>query len=269
MNDIHGLKLDNPEKRLRYYELILERKTLEDLPRFSLPSGYRFAFYQPGDREAWLEIERSAGELVGLDDGLEAWNHYYGGREAQLGQRMIFVETDEGEKVATATAFYEPDDPSGAGWLHWVAVKKTHQGRGLSKPLIAKALRTLRALGYTHAKIPTQTTTWVAVGIYLDFGFLPFAPNAAHQQMGWRIAAAVTGHPALAGFDPATPQELLDPVVCAVLRALWRACPDLQDSFVYTEKGAYVRYRTPEGVFVRAYRFDGQEASLGAPQPGR
>lgn len=201
------LPLENHDSRIRYYELLLERD-LENLPSFSLPEGYRFVFYRPGDRDAWIHIEQSAKEFSSFQQGVEAWNRYYGGREDTLLSRMVFVENRKGEKAATATAYYDAADPSGSGWLHWVAVRRDCQGKGLSKPLISHTLSVLRGLGYTHAKIPTQTTTWLAVKIYLDFGFLPIPKNAVSSRDGWRIIKALTDHPALAGFPPAAKKEI-------------------------------------------------------------
>ncbi len=51
----------------------------------------------------------------------------------------------------------------------------------------------MKALGYTHAKIPTQTTTWLACKIYLDFGFLPIPQNAVNSAGGWRIIKKAHG----------------------------------------------------------------------------
>lgn len=199
--------LENHDSRIRYYELLLERD-LENLPSFSLPERYRFVFYRPGDRDAWIYIEQSAKEFSSFQQGVEAWNRYYGGREDTLLARMVFVENRKGEKVATATAYYDAADPSGSGWLHWVAVRRDCQGKGLSKPLIYHTLGILRSLGYIHAKIPTQTTTWLAVKIYLDFGFLPIPKNAESSRDGWRIIKALTDHPALASFPPAAKEEI-------------------------------------------------------------
>ena len=52
---------------------------------------------------------------------------------------MVFVENVAGEKVATATAYEDITgrDRSGSGWLHWVAVRREYQGRGLSKRIAA------------------------------------------------------------------------------------------------------------------------------------
>lgn len=202
---------DNHDERIKYYELMLERKNLEDIPEYPLPEGFKFVLYKQGDRDAWIEIEKSAKEFDSYAAGLDAWEKYYGGKDEELVQRMVFIENGDGEKVATASAFYDVfgRDKSGAGWLHWVSVRRDHQGMGLSKPLIAHTLGVMRSLGYTHAKIPTQTTSWVACKVYLDFGFAPIPQNAVNSRDGWRIVKALTNHPALSEFDPAELSEIL------------------------------------------------------------
>ena len=209
MNEL-SRNFDNHDARIRYYELLLKRDHLKDLPEYILPEGYRFVFFKPGDRDDWIDIEKEAKEFDSYDQGLEAWGRYYEGKENELTDRMVFIENDQGEKVATATAFYDVSgrDKSGAGWLHWVAVKRSHQGKGLSKPLIRYVLEIMKDHGYTHAKIPTQTTTWLACKIYLDFGFKPIPQNAVNSRNGWRIIKALTDHPALVGFDAASIDEI-------------------------------------------------------------
>lgn len=202
---------DNHDSRIRYYELLLKRDRLDNLPNFALPKGYRFVMYRPGDRDSWIAIEQSAKELRSHAQGLEVWSRYFGWNESELPERMVFIENEAGEKVATATAYFDiyGRDLSGAGWLHWVAVRREDQGKGLARPLIARTLRILRSLGSQRAKIPTQTTTWVACRLYLDFGFTPIPENAVHSRDGWRIIRALTDHPALKDFDPARPEEIL------------------------------------------------------------
>lgn len=203
--------LDNHDPRIRYIPLMLERD-LENLPQYPLPQGYRFVFYAPGDRESWIAIEQSAKELESVGQGLEVWERYYGAHEHELPDRMVFIETSGGEKIATATAFFDVfgNDISGDGWLHWVAVKREYQRRGLSKPLIAFTLRRLRELGYSRAKIPTQTNTWLACRIYLDFGFRPTARSAQENRTGWEIVKSITNHPALAVFKAAAQSEVFE-----------------------------------------------------------
>ena len=204
------MQFDNLDRRIKYYHLLFERN-MDDIPQFPLPDGYRFVFYQPGDREHWIDIEKSAKEFDTYEQGIAAWNKYYAAHEGELYNRMVFIENAAGEKVATATAFYDVigHDPSGSGWMHWVSVRREYQGRGLSRPLISHVLHLLRGLGYTHAKVPTQTTTWLACKIYMDFGFRPVLENAAENHDGWRILKALTGHSALEAFEPAAMEEIL------------------------------------------------------------
>ena len=205
------IQFDNHDERIRYYELLLERD-LEHIPQIELPEGYHFVFYQQGDRDAWIDIEKSAKEFSSYEQGLISWNKYYENRQEELPVRMVFIENSAGEKVATATAFFDiyGRDQSGDGWLHWVAVRREYQGRGLAKPLIAYVLNVMRGLGYKHAKIPTQTNTWLACKIYLDFGFMPLPKNAVNSRNGWRIIKALTNHPSLIAFDSASIDEILN-----------------------------------------------------------
>ncbi len=203
--------LDNHDARIRYYELMLEAdiSRMEEIP---LPPGYAYMFYRHGDRDKWIGIEQSAKEFSSVSEGLEAWKRFYETREDELCSRMVFVVNKAGEYVATATAFYDIRgiDQSGDGWLHWVAVRRDEQGKGLSKPLISHVLSIMRQLGYSRAKIPTQTTTWLACKVYLDLGFRPIEKNFIRNRDGWRIIKRLTNHPALQQLDAAEDGEVLE-----------------------------------------------------------
>ena len=203
-------RLENHDFRIRYYELML-RGEITGMREIPLPAGYHYELYQPGDRDAWIGIEKSAKEFETYEQGLDAWKRYYEGRDDELMNRMVFVVNEAGEKVATATAFYDIRgiDQSADGWLHWVAVRKEDQGKGLSKPLISHVIQIMKALSQTHCKIPTQTTTWVAVKVYLDLGFRPIEKNLVNSRDGWRIIKRLTDHPALAMLDAASDEEVL------------------------------------------------------------
>ena len=206
------LKLDNHDSRIRYVDLLMERLDLERIPAYTLPEGFQFVYYQPGDRDAWINIEQSAKELHSFEQGMEVWEQYYGSVEYTLHNRMLFIVNPQGEKVATATAYYDEngDLPRERGQVHWVAVRRDHQGMGLARPLIAQVLNVMKQRGHTEAMLHTQTTTWVAVRLYLEFGFRPMAENAESNRDGWRIIRALTQHPALDGFDAANEAEILE-----------------------------------------------------------
>ena len=206
------IKLDNHDSRIRYCSLLMETDDLDNIPEYALPQGYRFVFYQPGDSEAWIDIECSAKELTDHDHGVRTWQQYFGHVEHTLHERMIFIENEQGEKVATATAYYDEngDLPPQRGVVHWVAVRRDHQGKGLARPLISRVLQVMKLRGHTEAVLHTQTTSWVAVRLYLQFGFRPEAENAQKSRDGWRIIRALTNHPALAAFDAAAEDEILE-----------------------------------------------------------
>ncbi|MFG6395166.1 MAG: GNAT family N-acetyltransferase [Lachnospiraceae bacterium] len=208
--DKENIIFDNNDSRIKYYELLLE-KDLTEMPEINLPESYRFVFYKDGDKDAWINIEKSAREFDSYSKGAAAWEKYYGTRLKELPGRMVFIENAEGLKVATATAFYNiyrQDSPL-CGWLHWVAIKREYQGQGLSKPLVLFTLNIMKKLGYTHSKIPTQTNTWLACKVYLDLGFLPVKENAVHSSYGWRIVKTLTGHPSLKDFNPVSLEEVI------------------------------------------------------------
>lgn len=201
--------LDNHDPRIRYVSLMLEGE-LSGVEEIPLPPGYRYAMYRPGDRDAWIAIEISARELRDRAQGLVVWEKYYGGHESEMPERMCFIENAEGEKIATATAYYDVSgrDASGDAWLHWVAVARPEQGKGLSKPLVTHTVHIMKRLGYTKVKISTQTTTWVACKVYLDLGFRPCSACGEEQAQGWRIVKSLTDHPALAHVPPAGEDEI-------------------------------------------------------------
>lgn len=97
MNGI-DIVFDNNDNRIKHYELLLEG-SLDHITEYALPVGYHFEFYQDGDRDIWIEIEKSAKEFSSYDEGLAAWNRYYAGRENELLDRMVFVVSEQGKRL--------------------------------------------------------------------------------------------------------------------------------------------------------------------------
>ena len=193
----------NNDRRIPYYKLRLEQ-SLDDIKEKDLPLEYHYENYAPGDKAAWIAIEKSAKEFTTDEAGEAAWSKYFASHEKELGNRMFFVADSSGRKLATASAYFDiyTGDDGETGWLHWVAVHSDAQGKGLSKPLITHVLAHMKKLGYKRAVIPTQTNTWLACKLYLDLGFVPTKENAQSSRMGWRIIRTLTDHPALDEFEP-------------------------------------------------------------------
>lgn len=197
--------IENHDSRIPYYELILEKNATEPIYEVPLPDGFRYVLYQPGDEDAWIEIELSAKEFEKHVHARKAFHRYFGGNEKELCSRMVFVVSPEGEKVATATAWWDIRSPQSAsnGVLSWVAVKQQWQNFKLSKPLITHVMKLMCALGAERIVVPTQTTTWVACRVYMDLGFRPVPMNLEKSRKGWMIMKRLTGHPALSGVESA------------------------------------------------------------------
>lgn len=200
---------------LCYIDLVFEGE-LNDIPGYELPEGYRFVTYKDGDKKDWIDIELSAEEVLSTEHGEECWQRYYGNAESLLPGRMYFIEDETGNKVATATAFYDIHGNAGPGegQLHWVAVKKEAQGKGLSKPLITYVLGVMKELGYTSTKIHTQTNTWLACKVYADLGFRPEAKSISENRAGWKMVELLTNRKMLEEWDVYTIDRKLTGKTC-------------------------------------------------------
>lgn len=182
-------------RNLKYVDLYLVYD-LQHIPSDVLPDGFHFVPFQPGDEKIWAEIETSAGEFEKVEDGIQRFHHSFGKDYDKMKDMCFFIETKEGYKVATATAYYVPCmDQDITGKVHWVAIRKEYQGCKLSKPLIAHVLKRLKELGHKRTILHTQTHTWLATKIYLDMGFIPYHIEEKYE--GWQIIKYVTHHPVL------------------------------------------------------------------------
>lgn len=198
--------LDNHDPRIRYFVLRLEGN-IAQLPVLPLPEGYHFSLYQPGDQKDWIAIEQSAREFTSYEQGVAGWNRFYQDRDDFLKHRMVFVCNAKGEKIGTATA-YDGGAPD-TGRLHWVAIRREDQGKGIAKPMLCRVFDMMRQIGYTKCLINTQTTTWVALKVYMDLGFRPTKESLLESPEGWKIIKRLTQHPALASIPDALDQEVL------------------------------------------------------------
>lgn len=183
--------MNNIERTLKYHDLFLYHD-LKNISNTLLPEGYHFVFFQKGDELEWAKIEMSAGEVLTIEEGLQAFNKSFGKHYDEMCKRCLFIVNKNNEKIATSTAYFTNDT---TGKVHWVAIKKEEQGKYLSKPLVNKTLSLMKELGYQDTLLHTQTHTWLAVKIYLDLGFVPYQLNERIE--GWQIIKTITNHPTL------------------------------------------------------------------------
>ena len=129
----------------------------------------------------------------------------------ELPKRCVFIVDDKtGEKVGTATiSLLETLEFGYNAAVDWVAIKKSYQGLHLSKPLISKFMEIANNVGHSKLILHTQTTTWLACKLYLDYGFEILNKE---EKMGWSILKTLTNHPKLKSYDTLTEDDVLDKI---------------------------------------------------------
>lgn len=195
--------LDNT---IRYYELLM---VYEDTSLFfnrELPEGYHFEFYQDNEKD-WIQIHLDSKEFTSVKEGKKIFHDFYSHFLEELNKRCLFiVENKTKEKVGTATVSLLKEPQFGCeAVLDWFAIKKSHQGKHLSKALLARTLQLAHQLNHKQLLLHTQTTTPLAAKIYLDCGFKPLNQE---ETTGWRILKSLINHDALRDFNLIEKEEI-------------------------------------------------------------
>lgn len=161
------------DKSIPYVYVLMRREQGCPVPEFALPPGYRFAFYTPGCEKDWARIETSVLEFDCEMDALLYFQQDFAPYGRELPLRCLFVETEAGEKIATATAWWGYTGVRRDPVVHWVAVKPAYQGLGIGKAIIAQVVRRIVEIeGDRVIYLHTQTWSHKAVSLYERVGFL-------------------------------------------------------------------------------------------------
>ncbi|WP_312116542.1 GNAT family N-acetyltransferase [Brevibacillus reuszeri] len=160
------------DKSIPYYNVIMRLRSGIAASSFSLPSGYTYAWFEPGNEKKWAEIETSVGEFTTVEQAHRYFCEHYLRYVDEVKRRVLFILNPDGEEVGTITSWWnvtgERRDPS----IHWFAVKKEYQGIGLGKALVSKGLRQLKQLeGDGDIYLHTQTWSYKAIELYIQAGF--------------------------------------------------------------------------------------------------
>lgn len=155
--------------------LKMVRKNLKNIPTFSLPPGFRMRQFEEGDEHHWARIETSVNEFENEEAALEHFDKEFGSYRDDMTKRCMFIENSNGAPIGTTTAWYGELTGNGevSGRIHWVGIDPAYQGKKLSKPLLSAAMNIL-AHHHSEAYLTSQTTSYQAVNMYLNYGFEPF-----------------------------------------------------------------------------------------------
>ena len=199
--------MDTIEKTLEYHELLMTYDDTSKYGNYELPIGFHYEFFKPGDEEEWVNIHIESGEFTSYEKGLKHFHDFFDYFKDELSKRCFFIETDSGEKIATATiSLLEEKEGIYEAAVDWVAIKEEYQGKKLAKPLISYLIRLANELGHDKLILHTQTHTWLAAKLYLDFGFEPYQIN--ESLFGWRILKTITNHEKLKELEPLLEEEM-------------------------------------------------------------
>ncbi|NSW91449.1 MAG: GNAT family N-acetyltransferase [Firmicutes bacterium] len=153
----------------------LDKEVIERLFKSNpIPEGFYIRNYRRGEENLWAEIETAAGEFETEEKALEHFQKEFGPYLNEMEKRCFFiVHKESGRAVGTTTAWYNDNfKRERYGRIHWVGVHPDFQGKKLAKPLLAAAMMYL-AEHHCKAYLTSQTTSYKAINMYLDFGFKP------------------------------------------------------------------------------------------------
>ena len=160
------------DKSIPYVDVLMHRKSGTPVPVVQLPDTFSFSFFQAGDEKAWAKIETSVDEFPDTLDALIYFQKEYLPFGSELERRCLFIENAQGEKVATATAWWNYSGTRRDPWLHWVAVSPQYQNQGLGKAIVAKVLGLMVEIeGDRDFYLHTQTWSHKAIKLYEKLGY--------------------------------------------------------------------------------------------------
>lgn len=135
-----------------------------------LPEGYSVStFKTEADKLSWCECCKNG--LVEDDAGEKAFDEAITNRaDISISEDVFFLDY-LGEHIGTVTAYVIKEHNTGN--VHMVGLRTDHRGRGLSKYMMATALKHLKEKGVKYALLTTDEWRKGAVKAYLTAGFLP------------------------------------------------------------------------------------------------
>ncbi|MBQ4085321.1 MAG: GNAT family N-acetyltransferase [Clostridia bacterium] len=170
--------------------LEMRAKLTGEIPVWEAPAPYSVRFFRAGEDGDWARIQTSAEEFACEEDALKrGFGNSFKRDYLLLDGRMFFAVDENDVPVGTTSAWFDGD----IGMLHWVGVHADHQGKGLARPMISAALRRMQEFGYKTAMLHTQPPSWVAIRLYLEFGFKPVWPKDEKTLDGWKAVYAKLG----------------------------------------------------------------------------
>jgi ribosomal protein S18 acetylase RimI-like enzyme len=94
--------------------------------------------------------------------------------------------------IGTATERIVEKDGSKQGEVFWVAVSPASRGLGVGALVTSAVLAGFAEAGLSRALLDTQDDKAVAIGMYLQFGFIPSPRSEAEEVIWSRLVSSIT-----------------------------------------------------------------------------
>lgn len=190
---VQGLYRGMDSSSLPHIGVLMEKTDIHLYPRYALPDGYHFSAYRPDLDEAWASLQYAVGQTDTLQEAREIFADEFARYPDMLRQRMLFVLKENGELVGSCAIWLGYHFGRELQRVHWVAVAPAQQGRGIAKAMLTHLLdgyQQLHPNGYLY--LTTQTWSYPAIGLYLQFGFRPYLGK---KPVNWRAVNLLSGEP--------------------------------------------------------------------------
>lgn len=149
----------------------------EPVSDVTLPTGYRFAAWEPRFREPWVRLHVLLGQLPSYEEGLAYFERTYELDPVALRRQMILAVDGAGALAGTSSLWRGDHFGEPRLRVHWVGVDPAHQRRGLARALMLRTIALYDELvpsGEPPLYLTTQTESWAACGMYRKLGFVPY-----------------------------------------------------------------------------------------------
>ncbi len=178
--------------------VVMVRPHMRDVPYFAFPEGYSIRPMRPGEAALWTDVQRDAEPYYPISDNM--FTHAFGSDLVATTWRCYLIMDDKDVAVGTISAWYDREFKGGDwGRIHFVAVRRAHQGKGLCKAAMTYTMQRM-AEWHERAMLTTQVQRLGAIKIYLGFGFVPDLDQPGARE-AWRRVQGKLGHPVLAGLE--------------------------------------------------------------------
>lgn len=173
------------DKGIPFYGILMTKTDPWNYPRHQLPRGYRFFPYSAGDEERWAELQVELSQMDNVDEAKRYFKDEFMQYPEDLSSKCIFVKDWTGKTVGTASMWRGGHFGRELHRVHWLAVHPCHQGKGIAKALMTKVLDIYTAMGSKDLiYLTSQTWSYRAINIYLDFGFTPYMGDTPAKWSG-------------------------------------------------------------------------------------